>query len=720
MRFRRHARLLVMCVRRELQRTPQRTFSSSRVSHNGYYLLLPAVPPDTEQSNPLLRTDREPQYDIISDKNVLSGLGKIAINYESAFYQLEEDIKKSPENATFEAVFDPLDRLNHTLVHAFTTAKTLSCGKTSPQLEDALLQSEQAVYRCRCLPNSSQTLFKAVKEIAKQRDLSEPQKRVVSRALLEARLNGAELSQQDHNVYQSILATLSEKQQTFRSRLVKSSAQFSSSILNPAAMEEAPLSVLGRFGRDPADSTRMSVTLKTPVYDAFMMYCRDSKMRRDAWQAFVGRAGFRDADLNNSLIIEDIRLMRSKEAKLFGYENYAELSMETKMARSVKHVMTSLSELTLPSKVKCQSDLVELQDFANKSGFNEDLQLWDMAYWRRKQREATFQISESEVQSYFQYPVILEQLFQLCKDLFNVTIKESNGALVWHRDVKRYQIFDEDDREIAGFYLDPYARPGQKGLMPRLELGQSKSVAAGSLPLASLLFSFQPPNASNPSLLTYEDVNVFFEKFGSSMQHLLTTMPYGDISGTNNVEWDALHVCGSTMRMLLQSPVVLKRLSRHIDTGKEIPDDLVRRLYQSEKHLSSLDLLSEMYFGILDLSLYTKTDFWLDITKDVWRNMMPFALDKRDSHPCGFAHIFIGPYAAGYYTFLWSEMVAADVFAAFGEAGFTNDKALRQTGKLFRDTFLSLGGGCHSAEVFRRFRGRDPSPQALLRLYDIV
>ncbi|GAV09808.1 hypothetical protein RvY_19289 [Ramazzottius varieornatus] len=706
-------------------RSPRRTFFATLPAGNGYYILLPPVPADTPETNPLMRTSGPPQFDSIDEDHVLNGLGKTTINHETAFYRYEEDIQKMKTQRTFEAVFDPLDQLNHDLVHTFTTAKILSLVKSSPKLDNAIQQSQQGIARCRALPNGSQTVLRSIKEINNEQahKLSEAQQRVLSRYLLEARLAGAELNSADSRLHQSIYASLEEKKDIFRSNLIRTSEKFSSALMDPTSMDEAPKNVIDLLLKTSSTySVGPVVTLKPPVYHSFMKYCRDRRQRWNVWRAFVGRAGFGDASTNNSLVIEDIRQLRAKEAKLFGYENYAALSMETKMARSVADVMSAVSEMTIPSKAKCQTELSSLQSYASENGLQGELKMWDMAYWRRKQREALFRINDEEVRQYFPFETVFESMLRLAKDLFQVTIKKDTSKQfpVWHEDMQFYKIFDQDGAELSGFYLDPYARIGEKDSQARCELAQNRSKAANASPLAALIFSFLPPTNGKPSMLTYDEVSSLFQKFGTALQHLLTTVPYGDVSGVNNVEWDALNVCGATFRMFLNNPSVLKSLSKHAENGQQIPDDLIQRLYQSERHLSSLDLLSEMYFGVLDLSLYTKGDFWQDITKDVWRDFMPFALEKVDAHPCGFSHVFVGHYAAAYYSFLWSEMVAADVYSAFNDAGFGKTKEAAHMGRMFRDTFLSLGGSCHAAEVFRRFRGRQVSPQALLQFYNIV
>jgi len=217
-----------------------------------------------------------------------------------------------------------------------------------------------------------------------------------------------------------------------------------------------------------------------------------------------------------------------------------------------------------------------------------------------------------------------------------------------------------------------------------------------------------------PSLLTFSNVVSLFEKFGSTLQHVLTAIPYSEVAGLTNIEWDAVDVCSHFMAFWLSDAQILSSLSHHHESGQSLSKEECNKLIKARKHFAAYDLTWELYRSALDLELYTSKEFWLDITRRLWPDFMPFDLNKSDAHPCSFSQIFCEEYHAAYYSAKWAEMIAADVFSAFKEIGLTNEEKIKDEGKRFKDTFLSLGGGCHPSEVFRRFRGRDPSPEALL------
>lgn len=273
---------------------------------------------------------------------------------------------------------------------------------------------------------------------------------------------------------------------------------------------------------------------------------------------------------------------------------------------------------------------------------------------------------------------------------------------------------------MAGFYVDLYAREDEKivvaensGWMVGI---QNHSFLTGTKPLSALIFNFQTPLYGKPSLLTLHDVNLLFNKFGHTLQHLLTKTTYSELAGLSNVEWDAVEISGHVLSNLLYNQSILKSISSHYATEDPLPEKLINAILHHRKQLSGFSLCRELYFSSLDLELHTKKDFWLDIVKNLYPKYHVFDFDKRDGHPCSFTPIFSGEWGGAYFSHVWSRLVAADVYGAFFEASkSTNEQELLDVGKRFRDSFLTYGGSLHPSEVFRRFRGRDPSAKALLK-----
>lgn len=317
---------------------------------------------------------------------------------------------------------------------------------------------------------------------------------------------------------------------------------------------------------------------------------------------------------------------------------------------------------------------------------------------------------------YFPLPKVLEGLFTLCERLFNISIRARSNISTWHKDVRYYDIFEEHSAEpIAGFYLDPYADSEvklqqQNGWMVSI---QNKSRIAGTNPLAALVFNFKAPTGDKAALLTFKEVSLMFHKFGQAMQHLLSRTTYGEVSGLSNIEWDAVEVCGHVLSQFLYNKNVISTISSHVDSEDPLPEHMFKSLINIRQHNAGLDLCRELYLSALDLKLHSNKEFWWEIVRELWPQYRSFPLAKNDAHPCSFTQIFCEEWAAAYYSHIWSRVIAADVYSAFHEVQ-TDEKEMQKVGKRFRDTFLALGGSCHPGEVFRKFRGRDPSPKALI------
>lgn len=343
---------------------------------------------------------------------------------------------------------------------------------------------------------------------------------------------------------------------------------------------------------------------------------------------------------------------------------------------------------------------------------------WDIPYWKRKQRKTLFSFEENHVREYFPLPKVLSGLFDLSEKLFNITIKERTDIKAWHKDVKYFDIFEpHSSSPISGFYLDLYSRKDEKlrteennGWMVSI---RNHSFLSDTKPLASIIFNFQPPQNDKPSLLSFQEVRLLFHKFGFGLQHLLTRTKFSDVAGLSNVEWDAVEICGHVMSNWLYDTLTLQNISSHYESEEHLPTDVIENLKSLRQHMAGYDLSQQLYLSALDLELYSCDDFWLDVVKQLWPKFHVLPFEKHDSHPCSFTDIFSGEWPAAYYSQVWSRMIAADIYGAFHEAQ-GNEKQVMEVGKRFRDTYLSLGGSCHPSEVFRRFRGRDPSHKALL------
>jgi len=406
--------------------------------------------------------------------------------------------------------------------------------------------------------------------------------------------------------------------------------------------------------------------------------------------------------------------------------NWAELSLASKMAEGVEAVEQLLEELRAAALPAAQTELIELEACAKKHGAPEASQLkpWDVNFWAERLRQERFDLDQEALRPWFPLPQVLEGLFGLCERLFGIRIQSGDGeAPIWHQDVRYFRVLDANGSDLAAFYLDPYSRPDSKrgGAWMDECLIRSKSIEGQSiLPVAYLICNQTPPQADTPSLMSFDEVETLFHEFGHGLQHMLTTVEYPQAAGINNVEWDAVELPSQFMENWCLDRTTLMGMARHWWTGEPLPEEEFAKLRSSRTFNAGLATLRQVHFALTDLRLHSCWTPDLGVTPDQLRRqiaetttvMLPIA---EDQFLCSFGHIFAGGYSAGYYSYKWAEVLSADAFAAFEEAGLELEDQVRLTGARFRDTVLSLGGSHSPADIYEEFRGRPATTEALIR-----
>lgn len=389
------------------------------------------------------------------------------------------------------------------------------------------------------------------------------------------------------------------------------------------------------------------------------------------------------------------------------------------MIKNVKNAKQMFAKLLQYAGPRQSVEIKTLQEFAVECGFEQQLHQYDIAYWQRKYLRSKFDLNEETIRDFFPLPKVFAGLFKICENLFHIKILERNSAAVWHPNVKYYDVYDASDssKPIGGFYVDCYSKENKFGTNNGWMVGiKNRNVLAGNMPLCGLVFNFAEPVYGKPYLLSMNDLRMVFKTFGTTLQHLLTQANYTDLSGLSNIEWDASQVSGQVLVNFLDNNKFLKEISGHYGTDEPLPAKVMDNLRVLKTNMAGFNLCEELYLSDLDLELHKSDDFWLDVVKKLWPVYQCLPLDKKDAHPCSMVDIFSGDWAAAYFSHLYSKVIAADIYDAFSDE--SNSPA--ETGKRFRDTFLSSGGSVGTAEVFRRFRGRDPSVEALLKSLDLL
>lgn len=472
-------------------------------------------------------------------------------------------------------------------------------------------------------------------------------------------------------------------------------------------------------------ATPYVATLDMPVYLAVMTYADDRALRETLYHAYVTRASelFEQPAFNNADIMTDILAKRAQKAQLLGFANFAELSLATKMADNVATVEQFLRELADKARPFAKQDLKQLQIEGLAFGIGEDddeVRPWDTAYLAEKVKQRKFNLSQEQVRPYFPLPTVLNGLFEIVQKLYGIEIVDKTETTQsWHEDVRFYELFDEHQQLIGGFYFDLYARAGKRGgawmsgFQARYQHADS---GYQQLPVCFMVANFSPSLGGKPSLLTHDEVLTLFHEFGHGLHHLLTEVSVGDVAGVNGVEWDAVELPSQFMENWAWHPEGIALISRHVDTGETLPPTMLQSMLAAKNFQSGMQTLRQLEFALFDLLLHANTpapDYpqLLALLDNVREDIaiMPTASYNRFAN--GFSHIFAGGYAAGYYSYKWAELLSADAFSKFEETHIFDKDA----GKSFRDNILAKGGSQPAKANFEAFRGREASIEALLR-----
>jgi len=713
-----------------------------------------------DSTNPLLQTSGLPRFDEIEPAHIVPGVKAVLAEADRRITELEQKLQDGTE-PTWENTVEELDEIGRPFEYSWGPVSHLFGVKNSPELRDAYEAVQPEVVEFSLRVRQSEPVFRALKALQEGpqwEQLSGTRRRIIEKMILSAELAGIALSEEQRERFNEITQELSKLSTEFSNHVLDATKAFSLIITDLADAEGLPPSLRqmasqsynearGKDEQVPEDAAESTpengpwrITLEAPSFLPFLQHCRNSKLRETVYRAYITRAS--EGELDNTDIIRRFLQLRRERARLLGYENHAEVSLAKKMAPSVAAVDEMFDTLRSAAWDAAKHDLNELEELRNleEGPFSRDSQRsaslrgaakpqpaikhWDIGFWAERLREKRFEFTDEQLRPYFPLERVLQGMFDLVDRLFGVKVDAADGeAPVWHPDVRFFHIRDADSGEqIASFYLDPYSRPENKrgGAWMDDCLVRRKMRGELQLPVAHLVCNSTPPVGEKPSLMTFREVETLFHEFGHGLQHMLTTVDEADAAGINGVEWDAVELPSQFMENWCYHKPTLLGLTAHYETGEPLPDDLFEKIKAARNFRAGSSLLRQLQFGMTDMELHTNYDPDGDETPfDVQRrisektSVLPMLPENR--FLCAFQHIFSGGYSAGYYSYKWAEVLSADAFAAFEEAGLDDENAIAETGRRFRETILSQGSGRHPMEIFKEFRGREPDPKALLR-----
>jgi oligopeptidase A len=570
--------------------------------------------------------------------------------------------------------------------------------------------------------------YKAIRQSAEFSTLTLAQRKIIDNEIRDFRLSGAELPEDKKPRFQAIQEELASLSAKFSENLLDATNAFGEWVSDETELAGLPADVrqVAREAAEKEGKAGWKFTLHMPSYLPVMQYADSRRLRAALYRAYATRAAeFGPAALDNTPLIQRILELRREEAQLLGYSNYAEVSLVPKMAESVLQVLAFLRDLAVKAKPFAQKDIAELREFARNELKQEALEPWDIAYASEKLLQARYAFSEQEVKQYFTEAKVLAGLFKVVETLFGVRLK-ADRAPVWHEDVRFFRIETLTGELVGQFYLDLYARETKRGgawmdeaITRRRVIDDAPENSVDSIqkPVAYLNCNFSRPVGNKPATFTHDEVITLFHETGHGLHHLLTRVEEYGVSGIHGVEWDAVELPSQFMENYCWEWSVLQGMTAHVDSGAALPRALFDKMLAAKNFQGGLQNVRQLEFSLFDLLLHSEFDPGgerspLDLLAEVRREVAVLVPPEWHRFPNSFSHIFAGGYGAGYFSYKWAEVLSADCYAAFEEAGDPFDLA---TGQRFLDEILSAGGARAALENFRAFRGREPQVDALLR-----
>lgn len=673
-------------------------------------------------SNPLLTFTDLPPFSQIKPEHVKPAVEQVIAECRAKIEQVLQD-NTTP---SWDNVVAPIEEVDDRLSRIWSPVSHMNSVVNSDELREAYES---------CLPLLSEygtwvgqhkglfEAYKAIKADASYQALTQAQKKTITDSLRDFELSGIGLPADEQHRYGEISKRMSELSSKFSNNVLDATMGWAKHVADEKELAGMPESALAaaKAAAEAKELDGYLLTLDIPSYLPVMTYCDNQELRKELYEAYVTRAsdrGPKAGEWDNSEIINEQLKLRHEVARMLGFNTYSEKSLATKMAESSAQVLGFLNDLATKAKPQGEREVEELRQFANSEFGVEELFLWDIAYYSEKQKQHLFQISDEELRPYFPEQKAVSGLFEVLKRVFGMTVQEREGVDTWHESVRFFDIFDADNTLRGSFYLDLYAREHKRGGAWMDDCRGRRVTLSGELqtPVAYLTCNFNRPVGDKPALFTHDEVVTLFHEFGHGIHHMLTQVEIGAVSGINGVPWDAVELPSQFLENWCWEEEALAFISGHFETGEPLPKEMLDKMLAAKNFQSAMFILRQLEFGLFDFTLHTEFDpevgpRVLETLAEVKGKVavLPSLEWNRFSH--SFSHIFAGGYSAGYYSYLWAEVLSSDAFSRFEEDGIFNT----ETGKSFLNHILEMGGSEEPMELFKRFRGREPQIDALLR-----
>ena len=674
-------------------------------------------------NNPLLTESTlpfgAPQFDKIENQHYIPAF-KQAIEEGKA----EVDaIVNSPETPTFKNTIEALEYAGETLNRISHIFYNLLEANTDEEMQNIAEEISPLTTEFSMYVRLNEGLFQRIKSVYDQREslnLDAVEMRLLEKTYEGFARNGANLSPEDKETYSKYMEELSLLSLQFGKNVLAATNAFTLNLTDENDLIGLP-DYVKEQAADAAKNKNLTgwlFDLTAPSYVPFMKFSEHRDLREKMYRQYNTRAF--GSELDNSKIIKRIAELRIKVANILGYKNFAEYQTERRMAKSPAVVEEFLNKLLKPALPKARQEVEELNAYAKEKGFNEEILMpWDFSFYSEKLRAERYDLRDEQLKPYFQLDLCINAIFDLANRLYGITFFELNDIPVYHKDVKVYEVKDKDGSHLALFYADFFPRESKRGGAWMTEFrGQRIYNNVEERPLISIVTNFTKPTTDTPSLITHDEFTTLLHEFGHVLHGIMTKGKYESMTGTN-VDHDFVELPSQIMENWCYEPEYLNTFAKHYQTGETIPSDLIEKIVASMNFQSAYFHIRQLQFGILDMAWHTLTDIFkedaLSFEKKVLSatNVLPSIPECIIS--TAFSHIFAGGYCAGYYSYKWAEVLAADGFSLFKEKGIFN----QETAASFRE-LLTKGDSIDASILYRNFRGHDPEPEALLKQLGII
>lgn len=672
--------------------------------------------------NPLLNFEALPYFSAIQAEHVLPALKTVLDKNRT-----EVGVLSQIKTPTWESFAEKTEDLEERISRVWSPVSHLNAVKDSDELREAYQEGISLLTQYSSEMGQNQPLFNQFKKLKASSEfagLNIEQQKIIDNSLLDFKLSGAELSEQAQTRFREIDQRLSELSNQFGRNVLDATQAWQMHITDEAELSGLPKSAIDLAAQQATDADKSGwlFTLQIPSYLAVMQHADNQSLRKRMYTAYSTRASeFSDTkEFDNSELIDEVLALRLEKAQLLGYQHYAELSLVKKMAKSSEHVVDFLNDLVSYAKPVAEKELTELKEFAASLCADGGLEPWDISYFSEKLREQRYAFNDEQIKPYFPASTVFSGLFEIVNRLFAIKLVENDQVETWDEDVQCFDVFNSDDVLIGQLYADLYVRKQKRGgawMGSCIHRRQKKGKV--QTPVAFLTCNFSPPIGDDPALLKHGEVETLFHEFGHTLHHLLTQVSEMSVSGINGVEWDAVELPSQFLENWCWHEQSLQLIAKHYQTQEPLPSDLLSKMREAKNFQSGMQTLRQVEFALFDMRLHSvnkitsSVQHVLEVVREEVAVVKPPSTNRFQN---SFSHIFAGGYAAGYYSYKWSEVLSADAFGRFEKEGIFNP----QTGADFLTAILQRGGAEEANSLFIEFRGREPKIDALLKQTGIL